>query len=201
MKLHKYLLTHKFFPLMGIPELGNDVASRLDDMFDALYGDREITKVITRYTDADGNISDEDATQIAIGVYQLNKRKWDSLITFNKEEYDPLIGRKITSTKKYGHTQDSKAGGKDSNKGSTGIYGFDSSDAVPSNTNNVDMLYGRTDNITEGGTDSTVTTVQNQSASQLAIEDIEFWQAFGLLRTMLGDAARYTTLSIYSLED
>ena len=200
--LRDYLNKYPFFQVMHLPDMEADTAKILDEMFKNLYGSRILAPLIGGYINKTTNDLydvDENPTTIAFSVYLLNQQKWDSLIEFNKNAENSLYNSKTTKTTTYGHVVTGQDSGSDSNSGSTGLYGFDSIESIDADVDQRTYVYGKGNEVKNSGEDVEVTESRNELPSQLAESNLDFWRRNELIKVLLHDSAKSTTLSIYQL--
>lgn len=199
MKLKDYLANAQLFPLMGVSQL-NDVGEVLDKLLRTQHGLKTCGAIITEFVEPDGTVSLENQRFIANALYQSNKAKWDSLIKFASEEVDPLIERTTTVRTKYGKIVDEKLGGKDVISQTDKIAGFDSTDFVDKDSQEHSTTHGRTSNTKNTGTDEKTVESRLTQAEVLVDYTLNFWDKYGITRTLIADALNFLTLPLYDLD-
>ena len=199
MKLKDYLANAQLFPLMGVSQL-NDVGEVLDKLLRTQHGLKSCGSIITEFVEPDGTVSLENQRFIANALYQSNKAKWDSLIKFASEEVDPLIERTTTVRTKYGKIVDEKLGGKDVISQTDKIAGFDSTDFVDKDSQEHSTTHGRTSNTKNTGTDEKTVESRLTQAEVLVDYTLNFWDKYGITRTLIADALNFLTLPLYDLD-
>ena len=199
MKLKDYLANAQLFPLMGVSQL-NDVGEVLDKLLKTQHGMKTCGAIITEFVEPDGTVSLENQRFIANALYQSNKAKWDSLIKFASEEVDPLIERTTTVKTKYGKIVDEKLGGKDVISQTDKIAGFDSTDFVDKDSQEHSTTHGRTSNTKNTGTDEKTVESRLTQAEVLVDYTLNFWDKYGITRTLIADALNFLTLPLYDLD-
>ena len=199
--LSDYMTATTLFPRMGIAALSDTVASQLDSLLKVDYGLRTLAPIVLSFLETDGTVTEAEANIIAGMVYALNKEKWDSLIKFQTDEYDPMITNSRSQVKTYGKKEANANTGSDTTTNAQGIFGFDSTEAVNDTNGNKTVQYGKTATKTDSGSDTTTVSSRNEAPSQLEEYDLRFWQEHGLLRTILCDTAQTITLPIYDIDD
>lgn len=199
MKLKEYLANAQLFPLMGVSQL-NDIGEVLDKLLRTQHGMKTCGSIITEFVEPDGTVSLENQRFIANALYQSNKAKWDSLIKFASEEVDPLIERTTTVRTKYGKIVDEKLGGKDVISQTDKIAGFDSTDFVDKDSQEHSTTHGRTSNTKNTGTDEKTVESRLTQAEVLVDYTLNFWDKYGITRTLIADALNFLTLPLYDLD-
>lgn len=199
MKLKDYLANAQLFPLMGVSQL-NDIGEVLDKMLKSQHGLKTCGGMITEFVEPDGTVSLDNQRFIANALYQSYKAKWDSLIKFASEEVNPLV-EKMTKTKTtYGKIVDEKLGGKDIVNQTDKIAGFDSTDFVDKDSQEHSTTHGRTSNTTNTGSDEKIVESRLTQAEVLVDYTLNFWDKYGITRTIIGDAVSFLTLPLYELD-
>lgn len=199
MKLKDYLANAQLFPLMGVSQL-NDIGEVLDKMLKTQHGMKTCGGMITEFVEPDGTVSLDNQRFIANALYQSYKAKWDSLIKFASEEVNPLV-EKMTKTKTtYGKIVDEKLGGKDIVNQTDKIAGFDSTDFVDKDSQEHSTTHGRTSNTTNTGSDEKIVESRLTQAEVLVDYTLNFWDKYGITRTVIADAVSFLTLPLYELD-
>ena len=199
MKLKDYLANAQLFPLMGVSQL-NDIGEVLDKMLKSQHGLKTCGGMITEFVEPDGTVSLDNQRFIANALYQSYKAKWDSLIKFASEEVNPLV-EKMTKTKTtYGKIVDEKLGGKDIINQTDKIAGFDSTDFVDKDSQEHSTTHGRTSNTTNTGSDEKIVESRLTQAEVLVDYTLNFWDKYGITRTVIADAVSFLTLPLYELD-
>ena len=199
MKLKDYLANAQLFPLMGVSQL-NDIGEVLDKMLKSQHGLKSCGGMITEFVEPDGTVSLDNQRFIANALYQSYKAKWDSLIKFASEEVNPLV-EKMTKTKTtYGKIVDEKLGGKDIVNQTDKIAGFDSTDFVDKDSQEHSTTHGRTSNTTNTGSDEKIVESRLTQAEVLVDYTLNFWDKYGITRTIIADAVSFLTLPLYELD-
>ena len=199
MKLKEYLANAQLFPLMGVSQL-NAIGEVLDKLLRTQHGMKTCGAIITEFVEPDGTVSLENQQFIANALYQSYKAKWDSLIKFASEEVDPLIERTTTVKTKYGKIVDEKLGGKDTVSQTDKIAGFDSIDFVDKDSQEHSTTHGRTSNTKNTGTDEKTVESRLTQAEVLVDYTLNFWDKYGITRTVIADALNFLTLPLYDLD-
>lgn len=199
MKLKEYLANAQLFPLMGVSQL-NAIGEVLDKMLKTQHGLKSCGAIITEFVEPDGTVSLENQRFIANALYQSYKAKWDSLIKFASEEVDPLVEKTTTVKTKYGKIVDEKLGGKDVISQTDKIAGFDSTDFVDKDSQEHSTMHGRTSNTTNKGIDEKTVEGRNTQAEVLVDYTLNFWDKYGITRTVIADALSFLTLPLYDLD-
>ena len=199
MKLKDYLANAQLFPLMGVSQL-NDIGEVLDKMLKSQHGLKTCGGMITEFVEPDGTVSLDNQRFIANALYQSYKAKWDSLIKFASEEVNPLV-EKMTKTKTtYGKIVDEKLGGKDIVNQTDKIAGFDSTDFVDKDSQEHSTTHGRTSNTTNTGSDEKIVESRLTQAEVLVDYTLNFWDKYGITRTIIADTVSFLTLPLYELD-
>ena len=199
MKLKDYLANAQLFPLMGVSQL-NAIGEVLDKLLRTQHGMKTCGAIITEFVEPDGTVSLENQQFIANALYQSNKAKWDSLIKFASEEVNPLVERTTTVKTKYGKIVDEKLGGKDTVSQTDKIAGFDSTDFVDKDSQEHSTTHGRTSNTKNTGTDEKTVESRLTQAEVLVDYTLNFWDKYGITRTVIADALNFLTLPLYDLD-
>lgn len=199
MKLKEYMANAQFFPLMGVSQL-NDIGEVLDKMLKTQHGLKTCGAIITEFVEPDGTVSLENQQFIANAVYQNYKAKWDSLIKFASEEVNPLVEKTTKIKTNYGKIVDEKLGGKDVVNQTDKIAGFDSADFVDKDSQEHSTTHGRTSNTTNKGSDEKVVESRLTQAEVLVDYTLNFWDKYGITRTLISDAISFLTLPLYNLD-
>lgn len=199
MKLKDYLANAQLFPLMGVSQL-NAIGEVLDKLLRTQHGMKTCGSIITEFVEPDGTVSLENQQFIANALYQSNKAKWDSLIKFASEEVNPLVERSTKITNKYGKIVDEKLGGTDVVNQKDKIAGFDSTDFVDKDSQEHSTTHGRTSNTTNTGSDERTVESRLTQAEVLVDYTLNFWDRYGITRTVIADALSFLTLPLYDLD-
>ena len=199
MKLKEYLANAQLFPLMGVSQL-NAIGEVLDKILKTQHGLKSCGAIITEFVEPDGTVTLDNQKFIANALYQCNKDKWDSLIKFASEEVNPLVERSTKITTKYGKIVDEKLGGTDTVSQTDRIAGFDSIDFVDKNSQEHSTTHGRTSNTTNKGSDEKIVESRLTQAEVLVDYTLNFWDKYGITRTVIADALSFLTLPLYELD-
>lgn len=199
MKLKDYLANAQLFPLMGVSQL-NAIGDVLDELLRTQHGMKTCGAIITEFVEPDGTVSLDHQRFIANALYQVNKAKWDSLIKFASEEVNPLVERSTTVKNKYGKIVDEKLGGTDTVSQTDRIAGFDSTDFVDKDSQEHSTTHGRTSNTTNTGSDERTVEGRLTQAEVLVDYTLNFWDKYGITRTVIADALSFLTLPLYDLD-
>lgn len=199
MKLKEYMANAQLFPLMGVSQL-NDIGEVLDKILKTQHGMKTCGAIITEFVEPDGTVSLENQQFIANALYQNYKAKWDSLIKFASEEVDPLVEKTTKTKTTYGKIVDEKLGGTDTVNQTDRIAGFDSSDFVDKDSQEHSTTHGRTSNTTNTGTDEKIVESRLTQAEVLVDYTLNFWDKYGITRTVIADALNFLTLPLYELD-
>lgn len=197
MKMNEFLSNGKLFPLMGVSQL-NDVGDMLDNILKTEHGLKTCGSIIESRV-VDGVITESDYEAIAKNVYFYYRNKWDSLLKFADEELELSDGVEKVITE-YGKVVDNDHSGKDSIGTTTKIAGFDSVDFVDKDSEKHETEYGSKQTATQSGMDTKTTTKRNKQAEKLADVRLQFWDKFGITRTLIADVLRLCTLPLYDLD-
>ena len=198
MKLKEYMDNAQLFPLMGVSQL-NVIGDVLDKILKTQHGMKSCGAIITEFVEPDGTVTLENQKFIANALYQCNKDKWDSLIKFASDEVNPLVERSTTVKTKYGKIVDEKLGGKDVISQTDKIAGFDSTDFVNKDSQEHSTTHGRTSNTTNTGSDEKIVESRLTQAEVLVDYTLNFWDKYGITRTVIADALNFLTLPLYEL--
>ena len=199
MKLKDYLANAQLFPLMGVSQL-NAIGEVLDKILKTQHGLKSCGAIITEFVEPDGTVSLENQRFIANALYQSNKAKWDSLIKFASEEVNPLVEKTVKTKTNYGKIVDEKLGGKDVINQTDKIAGFDSTDFVNKDSQEHSTTHGRTSNTTNTGSDEKIVESRLTQAEVLVDYTLNFWDKYGITRTVIADALNFLTLPLYDLD-
>lgn len=199
MKLKDYLANAQLFPLMGVSQL-NTIGDVLDKLLKTQHGMKNCGPIITEFVEPDGTVSLENQRFIANAVYQWNKAKWDSLIKFASEEINPLVEKTVKTKTNYGKIVDEKLGGTDTISQKDRIAGFDSTDFVDKDSQEHSTTHGRTSNTTNTGSDEKIVESRLTQAEVLVDYTLNFWDKYGITRTVIADALSFLTLPLYDLD-
>lgn len=199
MKLKEYLANAQLFPLMGVSQL-NDIGANLDKILRIQHGSKSCGSIITEFVEPDGTVKLENQTFIAKALYQTYKAKWDSLIKFANEEVDPLVENTTKTKTTYGKVVDEKLGGTDVVNQKDKIAGFDSIDFVDKDSQEHSTTHGRTSNATNTGSDEKIVEGRLTQAEVLVDYTLNFWDKYGITRTVISDAINFLTLPLYELD-
>ena len=199
MKLKEYLANAQLFPLMGVSQL-NDIGEKLDKMLKTQHGLKSCGSIITEFVEPDGTVSLENQQFIAIALYQTYKYKWDNLISFASKEVNPLVEKTTKTKTTYGKIVDEKLGGKDIVSQTDKIAGFDSTDFVNKDSQEHSTTHGRTSNTTNTGSDEKIVESRLTQAEVLVDYTLNFWDKYGITRTLIDDAVSFLTLPLYDLD-
>lgn len=199
MKLKEYLTNAQLFPLMGVSQL-NVIGDVLDKILKTQHGMKTCGAIITEFVEPDGTVSLENQRFIANALYQSNKAKWDSLIKFASEEVNPLVEKTVKTKTNYGKIVDEKLGGTDTISQKDRIAGFDSIDFVDKDSQEHSTTHGRTSNTTNTGSDEKIVESRLTQAEVLVDYTLNFWDKYGITRTVIADALSFLTLPLYDLD-
>ena len=196
MKLKEYLANAQLFPLMGVSQL-NDIGVNLDKILRIQHGLKSCGSIITEFIEPDGTVKLENQTFIAKALYQTYKAKWDSLIKFANEEVDPLVENTTKTKTTYGKIVDEELGGTDVVNQKDKIAGFDSIDFVDKDSQEHTTTHGRTSNSKNTGSDEKIIEGRLTQAEVLVDYTLNFWDKYGITRTVISDAINFLTLPLY----
>ena len=199
MKLKEYLANAQLFPLMGVSQL-NAIGEVLDKILKTQHGLKSCGSMITEFVEQDGTVSLENQQFIANALYQNYKSKWDSLIKFASEEVNPLVEKTVKTKTNYGKIVDEKLGGTDTVNQTDRIAGFDSADFVNKDSQEHSTTHGRTSNTTNTGSDEKIVESRLTQAEVLVDYTLNFWDKYGITRTVIADALSFLTLPLYELD-
>lgn len=199
MKLKEYMDNAQLFSLMGVSQL-NVIGDVLDKILKAQHGLKSCGAIITEFVEPDGTVSLENQRFIANALYQSYKAKWDSLIKFASEEVNPLVEKTVKTKTNYGKIVDEKLGGTDTISQKDRIAGFDSTDFVDKDSQEHSTTHGRTSNTTNTGSDETIVESRLTQAEVLVDYTLNFWDKYGITRTVIADALSFLTLPLYDLD-
>lgn len=199
MKLKEYLANAQLFPLIGVSQL-NVIGDVLDKILKTQHGMKSCGAIITEFVEPDGTVTLDNQKFIANALYQCNKDKWDSLIKFASEEVNPLVEKTIKTKTNYGKIVDEKLGGTDTINQKDRIAGFDSTDFVDKNSQEHSTTHGRTSNTTNTGSDEKIVESRLTQAEVLVDYTLNFWDKYGITRTVIADALSFLTLPLYDLD-
>lgn len=199
MVLKEYLANAKLFPLMDVSQL-NAIGDVLDTMLKVQYGLKSCGSIITEFVEPDGTVSLNNQRFIANALYQNYKAKWDSLIKFASEEIDPLVEKTVKTKTNYGKTVNEELGGKDVINQTDKIAGFDSVDFVNKDSQEHSTTHGRTSNTKNTGSDEKIVESRLTQAEVLVDYTLNFWDKYGITRTVIADAVSFLTLPLYVLD-
>ena len=199
MKLKEYLTNAKLFPLTDVSQL-NAIGEVLDKMMKVQYGLKSCGSIITEFVEPDGTVSLVNQRFIANALYQNYKAKWDSLIKFASEEIDPLVEKTVKTKNNYGKIVDEELGGKDVVNQTDKIAGFDSANFVDKDSQEHSTTHGRTSNTKNTGSDESIVESRLTQAEVLVDYTLNFWDKYGITRTVIADAVRFLTLPLYDLD-
>lgn len=199
MKLKEYLANAQLFPLMGVSQL-NVIGDVLDKILKTQHGMKTCGAIITEFVEPDGTVSLENQRFIANALYQCYKDKWDSLINFASERVNPLVEKTTTIKTTYGKIVDEQLGGRDSSSQTERIAGFDSTGYVDKDSEEHSTTYGRTSNTTNTGTDEKTVEGRITQAEVLVDYTLNFWDKYGITRTVIADALKFLALPLYDLD-
>lgn len=199
MKLKEYLANAQLFPLMGVSQL-NVIGEMLDKMLKTQHGLKTCGAIITEFVEPDGSVTQANQEFIAKALYQNYKAKWDSLIKFASEEVNPLVEKTTKIKTTYGKIVDEQLGGIDSSSQTERIAGFDSTGYVDKDNEEHSTTYGRTSNTTNTGSDEKIVESRLTQAEVLVDYTLNFWDKYGITRTLISDAISFLTLPLYNLD-
>lgn len=199
MKLKDYLANAQLFPLMGVSQL-NAIGEVLDKMLKTQHGLKTCGSIITEFVEPDGTVTLENQRFISNALYQSYKAKWDSLIKFASEEVNPLVEKTVKVRTNYGKIVDEKLGGTDTVNQTDRIAGFDSADFVNKDSQEHSTTHGRTSNTTNTGSDEKIVESRITQAEVLVDYTLNFWDKYGITRTVIADALSFLTLPLYELD-
>lgn len=195
-KLKEYLANAQLFPLMGVSQL-NDIGGNIDKILRIQHGLKSCGSIITEFVEPDGTVKLENQTFIAKALYQTYKAKWDSLIKFANEEVDPLVENTTKTKTTYGKVVDEQLGGTDVVNQKDKIAGFDSIDFVDKDSQEHSTTHGRTSNSKNTGSDEKIVESRLTQAEVLVDYTLNFWDKYGITRTVISDTINFLTLPLY----
>ena len=199
MKLKEYLTNAQLFPLMDVSQL-NVIGDVLDKLLKTQHGMKTCGPIITEFVEPDGTVNLDNQRFIANALYQWNKAKWDRLIKFASEEINPLVEKTVKTKTNYGKIVDEKLGGTDTISQKDRIAGFDSTDFVDKDSQEHSTTHGRTSNTTNTGSDEKIVESRLTQAEVLVDYTLNFWDKYGITRTLIADALNFLTLPLYDLD-
>ena len=199
MKLKDYLANAQLFPLMSVSQL-NVIGDVLDKLLKTQHGMKTCGPIITEFVEPDGTVNLDNQRFIANALYQWNKAKWDRLIKFASEEVNPLVEKTVKTKTNYGKIVDEKLGGTDTISQKDRIAGFDSTDFVDKDSQEHSTTHGRTSNTTNTGSDEKIVESRLTQAEVLVDYTLNFWDKYGITRTVIADALNFLTLPLYDLD-
>ena len=199
MKLKEYLTNAQLFPLMDVSQL-NVIGDVLDKLLKTQHGMKTCGPIITEFVEPDGTVNLDNQRFIANALYQWNKAKWDRLIKFASEEINPLVEKTVKTKTNYGKIVDEKLGGTDTISQKDRIAGFDSTDFVDKDSQEHSTTHGRTSNTTNTGSDEKIVESRLTQAEVLVDYTLNFWDKYGITRTVIADAINFLTLPLYDLD-
>ena len=199
MKLKEYLTNAQLFPLIDVSQL-NVIGDVLDKVLKAQHGMKTCGPIITEFVEPDGTVNLDNQRFIANALYQWNKAKWDSLIKFASEEINPLVEKTVKTKTNYGKIVNEKLGGTDTISQKDRIAGFDSTDFVDKDSQEHSTTHGRTSNTTNTGSDEKIVESRLTQAEVLVDYTLNFWDKYGITRTVIADAINFLTLPLYDLD-
>ena len=199
MKLKEYLTNAQLFPLMDVSQL-NVIGDVLDKILKTQHGMKTCGPIITEFVEPDGTVNLDNQRFIANALYQWNKAKWDSLIKFASEEINPLVEKTVKTKTNYGKIVDEKLGGTDTISQKDRIAGFDSTDFVDKDSQEHSTTHGRTSNTTNTGSDEKIVESRLTQAEVLVDYTLNFWDKYGITRTVIADTINFLTLPLYDLD-
>ena len=194
--LKEYLANAQLFPLMGVSQL-NDIGVNLDKILRIQHGLKSCGSIITEFIEPDGTVKLENQMFVAKALYQTYKAKWDSLIKFANEEVDPLVENTTKTKTTYGKIVDEELGGTDVVNQKDKIAGFDSIDFVDKDSQEHSTTHGRTSNSKNTGSDEKIVEGRLTQAEVLVDYTLNFWDKYGITRTVISDAINFLTLPLY----
>lgn len=196
MQLKEYLANAQLFPLMGVSQL-NDIGGNIDKILRLQHGLKSCGSIITEFVEPDGTVKLENQTFIAKALYQTYKAKWDSLIKFANDAVDPLVENTTKTKTTYGKVVDEVLGGTDVVNQKDKIAGFDSIDFVDKDSQEHSTTHGRTSNAKNTGSDEKIVEGRVKQAEVLVDYTLNFWDKYGITRTVISDAINFLTLPLY----
>ena len=199
MKLKEYLTNAQLFPLMDVSQL-NVIGDVLDKLLKTQHGMKTCGPIITDFVEPDGTVNLDNQRFIANALYQWNKAKWDRLIKFASEEINPLVEKTVKTKTNYGKIVDEKLGGTDTISQKDRIAGFDSTDFVDKDSQEHSTTHGRTSNTTNTGSDEKIVESRLTQAEVLVDYTLNFWDKYGITRTVIADTINFLTLPLYDLD-
>ena len=199
MKLKDYLTNAQLFPLIDVSQL-NVIGDVLDKLLKTQHGMKTCGPIITEFVEPDGTVNLDNQRFIANALYQWNKAKWDSLIKFASEEINPLVEKTVKTKTNYGKIVDEKLGGTDTISQKDRIAGFDSTDFVDKDSQEHSTTHGRTSNTTNTGSDEKIVESRLTQAEVLVDYTLNFWDKYGITRTVIADTINFLTLPLYDLD-
>lgn len=222
---------------LDVPWKDEDIAENLDILYANHSGDRPISKLVYKHLE-NGIVSALGRSVIALSVLIMYKTQWERLYSVLSAEYSPISNYDMVETES-GTNEVSRASesrdtrtetgtrtvsdtGTVSDSGTnstdTGVFGFNSTEDVPSDTAsgtnsnqetrnltrtetpNISEVETGTDSGTESGEHSRTLTRRGNigvtTSQQLLQSEIELWQ-WSFFNQVFEDLDRVLTLQVY----
>ena len=200
MKISDYLSYAQFFPLMGVAPF-DSIGEQLDTILKTNHGLKTCGTIITSAVDPlTMQVSLAMQEVIAKQVWLINQNKWQSLIDFANAEIEPYAQGYSKTTTTYGHIIDEEAGGKDTIDNTDKTAGFDSIDFVNDSNYQHNTKYGKTNKTTNSGKNIIESERRDTQVERLVNYTLNFWEKYGIVRTVIADALREISLPLYDLD-
>lgn len=220
-----------------VPWKGENVADSLDRLYENRSGDKEISRIVSNHLN-NGAVTVNGRSVIALSLLIMYKHQWERLYETLSAEYDPIANYDMTETESGTNSaeRDNSNSGTHTETGTrtytdsgtvtdsgaanteTGVYGFNSTNAVASDTadnttsnqetRNLTRLetpnISESDSGTSSGTESgefsrTLTRKGNigvTTSQQLLQSEISLWQ-WSFFNQVFEDIDKILTLQVY----
>lgn len=200
MRISDYLEYAEFFPLMGVPPF-DTIGKQLDNILKTNHGLKTCGAIITSAVDTTtSQVSKVKQEEIAKQVWLINRNKWQSLIDFANAEIQPYVDSYVKTTTTYGHIIQDTSGGKDTIEDVVKKAGFDSIDFVNDSNYQHDTTYGKTNKTENSGENIVESEKRDKQAECLVDYTLNFWEKYGIVRTVIADALKEISLPLYDLD-
>ena len=106
----------------------------------------------------------------------------------------------VKTTTTYGHIIQDTSGGKDTIEDVVKKAGFDSIDFVNDSNYQHDTTYGKTNKTENSGENIVESEKRDKQAECLVDYTLNFWEKYGIVRTVIADALKEISLPLYDLD-
>ena len=193
----------------NVPWKDENINASLDMLYYSKSGDKKVSSLVRRFI-IDDELPEQNQDSIAEAAFTLFQSKWDKLYSTLFVEYNPIENYRMTESESI--DRDSATSGTNtgtisdvgSNSNNAGLYGFNSSQSVPSDTVSGSDQSTQTQNLANSqtvdeGIERTMTRSGNigvTTSQQLLQSEIELWE-WNFFEQVFRDLDSVLTLKIY----